>query len=222
MGWLNRIFGTPAAPAAAFPRTDLRVPFAEKDEAKSLGARWDPEQRVWYVPSGNDPAPFARWMARAPKITCRSPTYWIAETMTTCWKCSRPTSVFGYMIPPGGEVIFDEMEEWHQVEGGTFIHYITYLPQHALLNISSLTRSYRMDYSSTTQLTYFMNHCNFCGMKQGDFPLYCEPGDAFHPIDEHEASHITLYEIAQSLECEGTWIFSIPDLSSSMQKRRLP
>lgn len=32
------------------PRIDLTVPFAEKDEAKRLGARWDGERKLWYVP----------------------------------------------------------------------------------------------------------------------------------------------------------------------------
>ena len=26
----------------------IECPFYEKDEAKSLGARWDPEERKWY------------------------------------------------------------------------------------------------------------------------------------------------------------------------------
>ncbi|AVR96438.1 DUF5710 domain-containing protein [Pseudoduganella armeniaca] len=39
----------------------LKVPFAEKDEAKALGARWDAALKKWYVPAGVDPAPFARW-----------------------------------------------------------------------------------------------------------------------------------------------------------------
>jgi hypothetical protein len=41
--------------------TVLNVPFAEKDEAKQLGARWDPKRRKWYVPAGVDAAPFSRW-----------------------------------------------------------------------------------------------------------------------------------------------------------------
>lgn len=41
-------------------RVDLKVPFAEKDEAKSLGARWDPQAKVWYVPEGNETAPTLR------------------------------------------------------------------------------------------------------------------------------------------------------------------
>ena len=39
----------------------LEVPFAEKDVAKQLGARWNPVLRKWYVPEGLDPAPFAAW-----------------------------------------------------------------------------------------------------------------------------------------------------------------
>nr|WP_232102429.1 DUF5710 domain-containing protein [Stutzerimonas stutzeri] len=35
----------------------MKVPFAEKDEAKALGARWDPQAKVWYVPEGNETAP---------------------------------------------------------------------------------------------------------------------------------------------------------------------
>lgn len=42
-------------------RTDLNVPFAEKDEAKALGARWDPARKSWYV-QDKDLAPFARWL----------------------------------------------------------------------------------------------------------------------------------------------------------------
>lgn len=39
----------------------LKVPYAEKDEAKALGARWNKERKMWYVPEGQDGAPFARW-----------------------------------------------------------------------------------------------------------------------------------------------------------------
>lgn len=46
-------------------RTDLRVPFAEKDEAKRLGARWDPARKVWYIQDKEDTSPFARWMPTA-------------------------------------------------------------------------------------------------------------------------------------------------------------
>lgn len=43
-------------------RTNLRVPFAEKDEAKRLGARWDPGRRLWYVQNAADLSAFSRWL----------------------------------------------------------------------------------------------------------------------------------------------------------------
>ena len=35
-------------------RIDLRVPDAEKDQAKVHGAQWDRENRTWYAPPGTD------------------------------------------------------------------------------------------------------------------------------------------------------------------------
>lgn len=42
-------------------RMNLKVPFAEKDEAKKLGARWDAARKIWFVELQADLAPFARW-----------------------------------------------------------------------------------------------------------------------------------------------------------------
>jgi len=42
-------------------RTNLQVPFADKDQAKKLGARWDAARKVWYVENKTDMAPFSRW-----------------------------------------------------------------------------------------------------------------------------------------------------------------
>ncbi len=44
----------------------LNVPFKEKDEAKSHGARWNPADKHWYIPEGIDDAPFAKWLDNAP------------------------------------------------------------------------------------------------------------------------------------------------------------
>jgi hypothetical protein len=40
----------------------LKVPFAEKEEAKALGARWNGERKSWYVPDGKPTEPFERWL----------------------------------------------------------------------------------------------------------------------------------------------------------------
>ena len=42
-------------------RIILEVPFVEKNQAKELGAWWDPEIKKWFVPAGRDPRPFRQW-----------------------------------------------------------------------------------------------------------------------------------------------------------------
>ena len=44
--------------------TKLNVPYAEKDEARRLGARWNAELKTWYVPPGLLLAAFERWLPR--------------------------------------------------------------------------------------------------------------------------------------------------------------
>jgi hypothetical protein len=39
----------------------LACPFAEKDNCKSLGGRWDQDARKWYVPNDVDRNKFKKW-----------------------------------------------------------------------------------------------------------------------------------------------------------------
>ena len=52
---------------------NLKVPFNEKDQAKSLGARWNAEAKLWYVPQGVDAAPFEKWLSSAPNLALAQP-----------------------------------------------------------------------------------------------------------------------------------------------------
>jgi hypothetical protein len=44
-------------------RVNLQVSFEEKDEAKRLGARWDPARKTWYLQDVEDLTPFMHWIA---------------------------------------------------------------------------------------------------------------------------------------------------------------
>lgn len=55
-----------------YPKTYLVCPFADKDKAKALGAKWDPAKRQWYVPAGISTEGFERWI---PGATKKSSTY---------------------------------------------------------------------------------------------------------------------------------------------------
>ncbi|MBA4234037.1 MAG: hypothetical protein C0465_26035 [Ralstonia sp.] len=43
----------PAAPSTE--RINLHVPYVQKDKAKAIGAKWDAEQRIWWIPN-DEPA----------------------------------------------------------------------------------------------------------------------------------------------------------------------
>lgn len=50
----------------------LNVPYAHKDTAKALGARWDAVNKKWYVPANIDIVPFAKW--RPGTVASESPS----------------------------------------------------------------------------------------------------------------------------------------------------
>lgn len=65
----------------------LNVPYREKDDAKSLGARWDRDVSSWYVPAGVDLAAFSKWLRKDPDanslaLTDRSATAIVVPAAT--------------------------------------------------------------------------------------------------------------------------------------------
>jgi len=53
---------SPALQAPSTERTYIAVPYAEKDDAKQLGAKWDRAEKSWFIPAGVDTEAFAQWM----------------------------------------------------------------------------------------------------------------------------------------------------------------
>jgi len=60
-------------------KTYLNVPFAQKDAAKALGAKWDPSNKQWYVPADKDITLFAQW--RIQSATPASPSTTVTKAM---------------------------------------------------------------------------------------------------------------------------------------------
>lgn len=46
----------------------LNVPFAEKDQAKALGAKWDWDEKRWYYMNADDEKKFTRWLPIEKKV----------------------------------------------------------------------------------------------------------------------------------------------------------
>jgi hypothetical protein len=67
----------------------LHVPFDEKDEAKKLGAKWDPEKKSWYAPN-MEKSLIERWKSQPINLCNEDRTYggndlFIDLIPRTCW-----------------------------------------------------------------------------------------------------------------------------------------
>jgi hypothetical protein len=88
-------------------RFNLNVPYAEKDQAKQLGARWDAARKVWYIDGRDDLAPFARWAPSEHTASSDAPAPAATSRATGKAKPAKPTSAGGqvcvgsrYVAPP--------------------------------------------------------------------------------------------------------------------------
>ncbi len=82
-------------------RTELDVPFSHKEEAKALGAKWDRTKKIWYVPGGVNPEPFAEWLPGVDRSDPSAPYIYLVLGKRECWKCHKETTVAAFGIPYG-------------------------------------------------------------------------------------------------------------------------
>lgn len=195
-------------------RIDLEVPFYQKDEAKKLGARWDRRRQLWYVPEGVDPLPFTRWMTLFEEEgelhpNLRAKSYFIAQARLSCWHCKQLTRLYAFILPAGYEAldVADQPQdmEWHAYPRPTLLSYISLLPDNAEKAITTLTLQYWFDRSKTICGSYWMNHCEHCNTKQGDFYGIEDFGSAFQPTSAEEAREIFLREIKEPFSARACY-----------------
>lgn len=206
------------------PPIELEVPYQEKELAKALGARWDARRKVWYVIERDDLTPFAKWLPQPPRIDHRSDSYFLLESRRDCWKCERETRVFGFAIPRGHEQLEESSPDlefpsdaeyeawlagpgamqWVAQEAAAVLSYVTHISESALSRMRSLTMRYRRDHSGVTGTWYFMNHCEHCDAKLGDFETIEEFDAPLRPIGTASASKLLRYPVNERLEADSS------------------
>ena len=186
-------------------RIYLNVPFDEKDDAKRLGARWDAQRKSWYVLENHDHdlSQFVRWGSPRPDFLLRAAQYYLAETTVQCFmkNCQSSTRVYSVLLPKSFETWEPEQHGsdvgwWLSWDNPSFVSYAMELSESVRNDVMQLTKNYYPDFSKTMNSIYWMNHCDSCGIKQGDWPLHDEPGGGFFPTDTVEARRITLRHIS--------------------------
>jgi Domain of unknown function (DUF5710) len=173
----------------------LNVPFAEKDQAKTLGARWDGKAKQWYVPDGVSAQPFAQWVQQTHTLQSSliAPLY-LRTSCQPCWRCSKVSRVYCLGASAINDVQYDDDDGQpysNIVETENDLIDVCDLEDIdtrllALLNQHAST--YRPAFSKTKNSKCWMNHCEHCDAKIGDFFLHSEPGGAFFPMSEDEST----------------------------------
>lgn len=185
----------------------INIPYNEKDEAKKLGAKWNPNVKKWYVTDRRNYCRFSKWILR----DCEDAlivfnNIYIIEGEQRCWKCKRTTKVIGLGIRE--HLIINENTEisdlqdcytesnihlaWADNEDSIPPKLLRYLKEHYFV---------KTGYSKTLGEKCFANHCMYCQSLQGNYFLFQEVESPLSTMAESN----TLIERMQKLK-----IYSIP------------
>ena len=163
----------------------LNVPFAEKDHAKSIGARWDSQIKKWYFEGSiKDISKFGKWIAEGREQTLIVyENFCIIEALRSCFKCGEKTRIIGFGIWEHSMLIYEDdgtysiedPEEFPEMEDEIHLAWVD--NEHSIppLLLSYLKSKYNVKtgYSSVVGKC-FANHCDYCNVIQGNHYLFEE------------------------------------------------
>ena len=189
----------------------LNVPYNEKDDAKSLGARWNPTVKKWYVKNKKDYYKFIRWIEPYGNMVIIDELYLI-EGVKKCFRCGKDTRVIGFGIDKHlsidglleiennnydgneiKEILYDKMLEINQDD----IHIvgpIDPIPE-PLMEYIQNKYNYKLRYSKTTHISSICNCCDNCDVLQGDFFLFSELDSPFFIHSREDVKKLKIYKI---------------------------
>ncbi len=165
----------------------LNIPYNEKDEAKKLFAKWDPNKKQWYATNKKDYYKFKKWISEN-YILCDY--VYIASCEIKCWRCNNLTTVIAFAIE--SDNIIDLANNFKNIKDETGFDLLIYpISSDIPLSIKTIMEqnfSCKNKYSKTTNTTYFANTCQYCDALQGDFFLYEEVDSPFSPFSNKPLS----------------------------------
>ena len=178
----------------------IDVPFAEKDEAKSLGAKWNPKIKKWYVEERKDYYKFEKWiLGNKENFYILCDYFYIIEGKHICFKCNKPTTFIGFGVKNFFEV-FDSKEygDEHNFEYiDDEIHIASHIEPLSKDLLDKLKEKYNYyeSYSKTVNDSYLANHCSNCKVIQGDFFLFEEVDTPFFVDSIENDKVLKLYKV---------------------------
>lgn len=108
--------------------------------------------------------------------------------ISTCYKCNKKINVFAFACKP----YIDKSQ--YQLP---ILSYVTNIEPSIenIINSTRIGKIFFADYSNTTDSIYYMNHCQYCGAKRGEFYLHEEPSGAFFVQNEKKLSELCYFKL---------------------------
>lgn len=179
----------------------LNVPYSEKDEAKALGAKWNPRAKKWYVNCSPEYyRKFAKWLLCGRKsVIIPMDEIFIIEGKISCWKCGSETVVAGL----GVNSFVRLFESINCTDEELVCEYSDeYIKSHALFRLSwtdkeadippAILKYLKQNYSVKTRYSnakhrrVFANHCKHCGSRLGNWFIFDRPESPFSAYGDNE------------------------------------
>ncbi|WP_211442434.1 hypothetical protein [Collimonas humicola] len=139
--------------------------------------------------------------------TILSPWFLLAESVEECWSCGSDTRVFAVLLPnvEDGAKAGNDGDDNTSAPTPCSLSNISDVNDAVETYLKGLSPHFFPDYSGTAGQTYWMNHCEKCLTKIGDFYLHSKPGHAFFPVTDKEIHKIQLHRIDIALEADAGW-----------------
>ena len=156
-------------------RVYLEVPYEKKDEAKAAGARWDKDQKAWFIPPGSDAIAYLRFLPHwlAALTTSPRPVPELVLVPIECWSCGAAGSFVALLLrfpaTPRDPAAFGWLDpETAYVTGGTLAQPIV---EAALTSTTVPVATFKTRFSRTLKRSYMSQGCPACDALWGEVPL---------------------------------------------------
>lgn len=171
----------------------INVPYSEKDEAKALGAKWNPDEKSWMAPSNTyvDYKKFSNWFDG--DIIVQNELYLI-EAMRICWKCGKPTKVVCFALKNYVDIHSSRPEYRYLITS-----MLTKMPREVLKHIQEYY-NFKEKYSHTIKDKYWANCCPYCDSLHGNNYLFYELDSPFYADTPEKARQLIMYRITLPLD----------------------
>ena len=208
-------------------RTELDVPFSHKDEAKALGAKWDRTKKIWYVPDGVNPEPFAAWLPGVDRSDPSAPYIYLVLGKRECWKCHEQTTVAAFGIPylaaedsgskaaPSAAPTMDDTGhiaiDTARANATAIVPALGCVPAE-IRNYLRERCGYKPVTSRTTKTVSLASTCTGCGVLQGSHYLFEEPTSPF------ALTAINKLPALEFVRVEVAGVYGIPDAQDNFDQ----